>query len=158
MAEGSWPVISSLPGGGGVVCNSWKFGTGLSTWGSRRFVFILWNKGPLGTSRVSTPAITSFTFLDVDLVLGLVTTLLWAVECKLLSLGLTLSSRVMVGGGGDVELRSQVAERFLQWFTLLDRASRLPASWRWACTRLTTHPCCYGSSSRRLCISSLWLR
>jgi len=98
-------------------------------YGSFKFVFILLQAEDLATSCVSPFAITSLTFLGIDLALGLVTTLLRATECSSFSLGFTLSSLTAGVGGGEGESRSQAAERFRRWLILLDRASRLPASW-----------------------------
>ena len=85
---------------------------------------------------VSPWVITSWTFHGVDLVLGLVTTLLRATERSSFSLGFTFSSLATGGGGGGGESRSQEAERFQQWLMLLDRASLCPASWLLAMTWL----------------------
>ena len=58
------------------------------------------HEGATAALCVSPWVITSLIFLGVDLVLGLVFTLLRATECSSFSLGFTFSSPAVLGGGG----------------------------------------------------------
>jgi hypothetical protein len=88
-----------------------QLGTLGAVYCSFKFIFILLHDGDLAIFCVSPWVVTSLTFLGVDLVLGLVTTLLWAMECSSFSLGFTFSSLTTGGGGGGGESRSQEVER-----------------------------------------------